>query len=147
MDLAPTYAAAPPYEQIAAVVSVATQESVHRDVIRVSGSESGIQVYQIYTDTLPNETPLFSIMPLPATTRDDAADDINVERLDLLAEKYVNDRWSREMEARLQIDHRKVEALFPRVTPEQVECLAEVRQQFKESGDNISQMLDDLGIR
>ncbi len=147
MDLPTTCADEPPYDQAAAVVSVATEEAVHRDVIRVSGNESGIQAYQVYTDIQPNETPLFSILPLPVTARDEVPNDINVERLDLLAEKYVSERWSREMEARLQIDHHKVEALFPRVTPEQVKPLGEVRQQFKDNGDNISQMLDNLGIR
>ena len=55
--------------------------------------------------------------------------------------------WSREKEARLQIDHRKVEQLHPRVTDEQIGALAEMRKLLQKSGDDISTMLDGLGIR
>jgi hypothetical protein len=136
-----------PYEQRAAVVSVASQEAVTRDVIRVTGGESGIQAYRVYVESQPNETPLFSLMPIPVREKQVVAADTNVERLELLAEKYVGDNWTREMEARLQIDHRKVERLYPRVTAEQVEALADIRKQFKESGDDVAAALDELGIR
>jgi len=147
MDLPPTHATDMPYEQRAAVVSVASQEAVTRDVIRVTGGESGIQAYRVYVESQPNETPLFSLMPIPVREKQVVAADTNVERLELLAEKYVGDNWTREMEARLQIDHRKVERLYPRVTAEQVEALADIRKQFKESGDDVAAALDELGIR
>lgn len=147
MDLPPTYANEMPYEQRAAVVSVASQEAVKKDVTRITGTESGIQAYRVYAEAEPNETPLFNITPVPVSRKQIVADDTNAERLELLAEKYVGDNWTREMEARLQIDHRKVERLYPRVTAEQVEALAAIRDEFKESGDDVAATLDELGIR
>jgi len=120
---------------------------VRRDVIRITGTESGIQAYRVYVEAEPNETPLFNVTPIPVSRKQVVADDTNAERLELLAEKYVGDNWTREMEARLQIDHRKVERLYPRVTAEHVEALVAIRNEFKESGDDVAATLEELGIR
>jgi hypothetical protein len=141
MDLPPTYVTKIPYEQRTTVVSVASREAITKD-----RASSGIQAYGVYAEPQPNETPLFST-PISIIRKETVADDINAERMELLAEKYVSERWTREMEARLQIDHRKVERLYPRVTAEQVQALAEIRKQFKESGADAAAMLDELGIR
>jgi hypothetical protein len=147
MELPPTYARDVPYEQGTVTISVASEEARQREVVWHVGAASGMQAYRIYAEPEPNETPLFSMTPVPMEVRDEVADDTNAERLELLAQKYVGQQWSREHEARLQIDHLKVEQLYPRVTPEQVELVERVRQELGESGDRVSRMLDDLGIR
>lgn len=146
MEFSPTYAIDVPYEQKAAVVSAASQETIEQENIRINNTESGIQVYRVYFDTQPSETTLFFIKPASGSKSEVVANDVNNERLELLAEKYVDKQWSREKEARLQIDHQKVERLYPSVTREQLDKIDEIRQKFKESGDAIDQELRDLGI-
>ncbi len=147
MDLPPqTYMVDVPYEQREAVVSSAAGEMVASEITHLDEAESGVRAYRVYIDPPPNMTHLSLIQPVPIVAQEEVSANINTERLELLAEKYVGNKWFREMDARLQIDHKKIEMLYPRVTPEQITIVDETRERFRESGEQISQMLDDLGI-
>lgn len=86
-------------------------------------------------------------VPIPDRQKQEVSENINSERLSLLAEKYVGSHWTPEMEARLQIDHQKIVKLIPRIEPDQIAKVREIHQALKTSGDELERMLDEIGIK
>lgn len=79
--------------------------------------------------------------------KDIVFDDVNAERLSLLAAKYVGNYWSAEMEARLNIKHEEIVSLLPRIDQEQIKILEEMRETLKRNDVELSKLLNELGIK
>jgi hypothetical protein len=141
-----TYALEVPYEYTVRQVSQ-EEAKAQPPTFRLRDDLSECISFQGYSGGGLDETFYDRPVPAPIDQREGISENVNSERLSLLAEKYVGGHWSPEMEARLQIDHQKIVELIPRVEPEQIAKVKEVQQALKTCGDELERMLDELGIK
>jgi hypothetical protein len=72
--------------------------------------------------------------------------DTQQRRIALLAEKYAGKAWEPEMEARLEIDNRRISKIVPRVTDEMVDALNEFISEIESDNPELEAMLKELGV-
>ena len=74
-------------------------------------------------------------------------ENVNRDRIELLARKYARKKLSKEDIARLEIVRERMRKLVPRVTTKDFEKLVEIAEDIKRIGDEDDRLREELGLK
>ena len=78
--------------------------------------------------------------------QEDYSESVNRDRIELLAKKYAQKKFSKEDDARLAIVTQKIRQLIPRVTIGDFEVLADIAEEIQRINERDENLRNDLGL-
>ena len=77
----------------------------------------------------------------------EGVDNVNRDRIELLARKYARKNLSKEDTVRLEIVRERMRKLVPRVTTKDFENLVEIAEDINRIGDEDDRLREELGLK